>query len=315
MKDIHIISDTFSFVVNNTEYNLKYRDRIYTECATDEKIKIKNKRVGRITVDGKKYFLSSIENISTEQRNENIEFILNKKCKNGCSFLDNLIDCWERKSEKTKNNFLHDESSLSLEKLADYILSGNEGSDILDKKSWERIKEYEVASFDHMTFDDENLDITDSNTKTYEKNKITKDQKKKRDALRSGQTKRWNNSTTKKMDSIVSYSNIKDTEEFILGKQIIIKPRIEVKYDRLIDPNRPYVVSWCNVNEENEFEFNQKKFTVIAKQYTSRQKGHLYFIQDKILCYFQDNNYFFFDMNIDRISEEDIREEKDERFC
>lgn len=307
MREQHIISDTISFVVNNTEYNLKYRDRVYTECSADEKIKIKNKRVGRITVDGKKYYLSSIENIPIEQRNENIELILEQKCKNGCTFLDNILDCWHRKSEKTKDDYLYDEASFSLEKLADYILSGNEGSDILDKKNWERVKEYEVASFDHMTFDDENLEITDSGIKTYEKNKLTKEQKKKRESSNSGQTKRWNNSITKKMDSIVSYSNIKETEEFILGKQVTINPRVEVKYDRLINPNIYYVVSWCNVNEDNEFEFNGKTFSVIAKEYTTRKKGHLYFIQDKILCYYQDEKYFFFDMNINKIKDDDVR--------
>jgi hypothetical protein len=110
------------------------------------------------------------------------------------------------------------------------------------------------------------------------------------------------------MDSIVSYDNNNETEEYILGQTINIKPRVHIKYDRLIDPKNPYIVSWCNVDENNEFFFNEKIFTVIAKQYTAKKKGNLYFVQDKILCYFQDNHYFFFDMNIDRINENDIRE-------
>ncbi len=90
----------------------------------------------------------------------------------------------------------------------------------------------------------------------------------------------------------------------------------------VINPNDPYLLEWHYVDSHGEFDFNAKKFQVdignhvqytdISK--TNKKQKHDYWSMDAILCGFQYNKYFFWDMNILRL--EHIREIKEEeKLC
>ena len=77
----------------------------------------------------------------------------------------------------------------------------------------------------------------------------------------------------------------------------------------IIDKTKSYIASWCTVDTENNFIFNNNKYKINEEvsQYTIRKKKPKFddykndYQMDKILVYKQDGQMFFFDQNIDRI--------------
>jgi hypothetical protein len=79
------------------------------------------------------------------------------------------------------------------------------------------------------------------------------------------------------------------------------KVKIE-KHKRLINPEIPYQSSWCYVYADNVFYFNNRKFIIDKSIYDKQSK------MDKILVFKQDNNLYYFNMNINRIDNNYILE-------
>ena len=73
----------------------------------------------------------------------------------------------------------------------------------------------------------------------------------------------------------------------------------------LIDKKKPYKQEWCVVNTLNDFEFDGEKYWINdVPQYDVGEDNQCE--QDRILVLEQDNNRYYFDMNIDRIDNKHI---------
>jgi hypothetical protein len=105
------------------------------------------------------------------------------------------------------------------------------------------------------------------------------------------------------MDRIYTYDNTEEIEEWILDTKVKIKPRVPVKYERLINPKEPFIAEWCRVDVDGYFTFNDKCWQVKDKVYKCNPLADKGFVQDKILCYEQYDKYYFFDMNINGLKE------------
>ena len=296
--------DSKKVFINNKKRNLVYRVRHY-EPKEEGRIFLseKNRRASSKTIEGKTYYLTKIEDVELDERKEKIEKIFQEKLHSGNTLLEEIEFLWETKfCHKNQGDKLEDFCSKVLSALADYYIAGHEGEFILDERLWERIKNYEVANFE--TDANINTEFTDEEKANKpEINKISKNKRKKRDRKFVGQTKRWKNSTTCRMDKIYSYDNTKPEREFILGKYVDIKPRVAVKYDRKIDKSKPYLSSWETVDTDGFFLFNDKIFIVKDKQYKCNPLADKGFVQDKILCYMQDDKYYFYDMEVKELKE------------
>ena len=302
MSEVHNDNDFYFAVINRTKYKLLYRTRIYKNINGEAVYKEKNKRIGKKTIDGKKLMLVEVTNVPLEERKQHIDEILNTKTADGRTYLEYLVDdVWDNKICKSQSNEVMDECSVTLEKLADYFLSGFEGDNILNSNSWERIKKYEVSSFEQMSFNDEDTDFTDKSQKSYDKKKMSSDEKISFKKQNFGQITRWKNSRTKKLDNIYSYDNENTVEEWICEKKIVVTPRLKVKYNRIINIEIPFDSKWCTVSVDGSFEFDNKNWLVSSKQYKCNPLMDTGFVQDKILCYKQNNEYYFFDMMIDQV--------------
>ena len=77
----------------------------------------------------------------------------------------------------------------------------------------------------------------------------------------------------------------------------------------IIDKTKFYIASWCTVDTENNFIFNNNKYKISneVSQYTIRKKRPRFddyksdYQMDKILVYEQDGRLYFFDQNIIQI--------------
>jgi hypothetical protein len=297
--------DTVTIYIGRKKYILPYRIRTY-EDLNEQQIKILRKRVSSKFVDGKRLYLKEIENVPLEERTENIINIFKIKMPEGRSLEEHLLFLWETKFfQKNQQEELTDECTHVLEALANYYIAGHEGDLILDKNDWERIRKYEVASFNEEISDDA---VCDDNEKRMTIDKMDKDKKAKKEAYYKGQTLRWKNSRTKKLDNIRSYDNFYETEMVILGEKVLVSPRMRVKYDRVIDCSKPYQVLWATVDTTGSFIFDDKCFIAKSKEYKCNPLADEGFCQDKILCYEQNGKYFFFDMMINQVKEVEEKE-------
>lgn len=82
----------------------------------------------------------------------------------------------------------------------------------------------------------------------------------------------------------------------------------------LVDFNRPYISNWSLVDVDNHFKFNNKKFVIdeaieAYRGVFNKKENALYYEQDKVLCYYQDSNYFFYDMSYNHITKGIIESE------
>ncbi len=297
-----IIKDYKTIYGDRKSLKLVYRKRHYKEDQDNYiRLQEKNRRASSKTIDGKKFYLTKIEEQPVKERIEQIYKILDETIDSGKTLAEEIESLWETKyCHKNQSDSLDDYCSRILESYADYILAGNEGDTILDTRRWELVKKYEVASL----IEDMSSDVSDEEkTNKPSIETINKKARKKRDRQNIGQTKRWKNSTTCRMDKIYSYNNTKSEREFILGKYVDIKPRVAVKYDRKIDKSKPYLSSWETVDTDGFFLFNDKIFIVKDKQYKCNPLADKGFVQDKILCYMQDDKYYFYDMEIKELKE------------
>jgi hypothetical protein len=81
-----------------------------------------------------------------------------------------------------------------------------------------------------------------------------------------------------------------------------VRRRIYKGYEGYVDKSRPYIWEWSVVNTDNMFEFNGQKWKIDkgVKEYMCNPDNQCE--MDKILCYKQDENYYFFDQKINNIS-------------
>lgn len=298
-----IVYDNKNININGKNEHLCYRKRIYEKNSEHKRIKIneKNRRVSSKKIDNEIYYLTEIIDTPLETRINTIEKIFKTPCKENRTLEEEIEFLWETKyCFKSQNDNLNDFCSKTLETLADYYIAGFEGENILDQRRWEQIRKYEVASLvENMT--DDIADAEEERVTTI--NVLSKQQRKKRDKQNVGQTKRWKNSLTRAMDRIYTYDNTEEIEEWILDTKVKIKPRIPVKYERLINPKEPFRAEWCRVDVDGYFSFNNKCWQVKDKAYKCNPLADKGFVQDKILCYEQYNKYYFFDMNINGLKE------------
>lgn len=108
--------------------------------------------------------------------------------------------------------------------------------------------------------------------------------------------KKWNNSYAKNVIGDYIY----DVEY----------KKIKANKNGLIDKNRLYISQWCAVDTENIFKFKNNKYKIDEsyKQYSVGKDNQCE--MDKILCFEQDNNIYFFDMNINQLTNNLIAEVK-----
>lgn len=88
------------------------------------------------------------------------------------------------------------------------------------------------------------------------------------------------------------------------------------KIESIIDFKKQYEVMWCSVDTQNRFKFNGFEFEIDGRveayqgEYIS--DGSVFYSQDKVLAYYQNGKYYFFDMGYNMINEvEKITEEKE----
>lgn len=284
---------TFEYIVNDEELVKQLKDSGH---------KIYNVQGGE---DNIKRYVKQVEEVSLEYRTKEINKIFEQVIADGDTYYDSVNKLWDLKyCHKSQSDELEDICSKSLEALADYFLSGFEGEDILDSKRWEKIRRYEVAS---LVEDYDDSEYESSGNGGYEKRKMTEHAKKQFEHDNKGQISRWNNSTTKKLGEIVSYDNYYEEEVYILDKKHVIHPRVRVVKNRIIDKDIPYMAEWCTVDVDGNFSFDGIEWQVLDSQYDCNPLADSGIVQDKILCFVQNEEYYFFDMNIDRMKKVEKR--------
>lgn len=298
------IREKVYFNYDNFNMTVFPRTRVYSYVEDESKINhLRNMgyRLNHVPETNEKRYISEIKEESVEEKIKNIETFLALDFKDNKTIEEDIFEYWfDTACHKNQNNKLNDKCSNLLDRMADYFLYGLEGDNILDTKRWEKIKKYEVASFVNEIDDD----IEPSEEKnTYEKRKMNSKDKKYFKKHNKAQISRWRNSLTRAMDRIYTYDNTEEIEEWILDTKVKIKPRVPVKYERLINPKEPFIAEWCRVDVDGYFTFNDKCWQVKDKVYKCNPLADKGFVQDKILCYEQYDKYYFFDMNINGLKE------------
>jgi hypothetical protein len=140
------------------------------------------------------------------------------------------------------------------------------------------------------------------------------------------QVKRWHKSKTYKINNLYSYTYGKTEKVWDWLKQdwVEYKPTFNLNIKRLIDPSKPYVAKWCLVDIDNNFKFNDKNFIISNDLIVYKVKNKSVYINnelnnftneaemEQILCFYipYKDKYYFFDENIDKISNKYITQTK-----
>ena len=67
------------------------------------------------------------------------------------------------------------------------------------------------------------------------------------------------------------------------------------------------MAEWCTVDVDGYFSFDGIEWQVLDSQYECNPLSDSGIVQDKILCFVQNDEYYFFDMNIDRMKKVEKR--------
>lgn len=242
------------------------------------------------------YKMYSEKILSLEQKNK----IINKvfSLKNGLN--QNLYNEIKEKTEnrnfnKKTTDDLNDIESTILETLGSFILSYTDDYGILSNDDLTRIQNIELRNTEK------------------EKKKRFFEEKKPPSKM---QIKRWKKSKTYRLNALFSYNNtLKYDEDGSYIENTFYKQPGQYKYKRngIIDSNKPYEKKWCIIDSNNTFHFkNNTYFIDNVKQYGKKVRHQNLddykniFSMDKILVLEQDSNVYYFDMNINRINNDNI---------
>ena len=251
------------------------------------------------------YKLYSHKNFTYNQRLNIVNSILNNRKHNCGVLLGDYIEAMQVKSNvgKRTTDTLFDAETILLGSLGEYLMRATKDSSINYGEDIIRIRNTEVATFGEYirSKGDSNYIKKGKNRYIWNMNIATKESMKRFKKRYSSETKKWEKSKTYKMNMIYSYDNNRE------GK-------LQHKRQGLINPNKPYISEWCVVDTDNVFKFNNNNYKISeqALQYSIRTKKPNHddykndYQMDKILVYEQDDNLFFFDQNIDRISSDKI---------
>jgi hypothetical protein len=211
-----------------------------------------------------------------------------------------------------------DKEAIILDTLATFFIGGFEGNNILNQKTWEKIKKYESCYVNifgterEVNFAEQVISpIYKKNVHEQSVNKLNRDNKKKQ--LKK-QFKKWQKSKTYKLNKLLSFNNHK--KDIVIWNWIKNNwQNLDIKYniekEGLIDSEKPYLAKWCLVDINNEFIFKDKKYKISDKVEAYKYDENIvnnatekcnYYSMDKILLIEQFNQLYYFDNNINMIN-------------
>ncbi|MGE5438098.1 MAG: hypothetical protein ACM3O3_12870 [Syntrophothermus sp.] len=273
--------------INNKSYKLVYKIKKYQkESDTLKRILIYEKI------------------ISIEQRVKIVHAILNNVYCNGKTLIDYIDFQWNTYTyHKLTTDILNSEYFIILEILSSYLIYENDKKNtdnITHKKLNNYVYSKEVSTFNNNTCFNSSKSYFEISTYTeLDLNEYYNTHKRT--------TKKWKNSKTYKLNNIFSYNKIFNNSyyDWITDTFKTIEHNDAISRKGIIDINIPYISKWCYVDSYNNFEFNNIKYIIDNK--CNSYKGSM----DYILCFKQNNKYYFFDNNIDIIDNALIAEVKE----
>lgn len=248
--------------------------------------------------------------------------LLYDKDDNKVELLDNLLlKKWEDYCNDS-NLFLNDNVKNFLDRCGTFLLLGNfKNGNILAPEKEKKINYIEKPE-SQCSENVKNLIGGTSADENYTKERTYYDPyvgilygKKKSNYVKK---KKQKETQYNKMEKIFDKDDINTYEIKEVGysktfKSSIIDyvPKIIKGHKGLIDRNKDYISKWCLVDTEGNFIFEGDKYRISDDlvQYqgkVTKRSKEKYYEMDKIFCIEQDDNMYFYDMNLDKISDEYI---------
>lgn len=289
--EVNKIIDKITFS-KQTLYELPCKVFIYINVSKIEYDELKNKRLNGKIKNGK-YYKTTYYKIYTDE--ERIEFV-NKLLKDNKLVLGNF---------KNNEDFLLTQTNTFLPQNNNQPLTSTY-SRVLDLLST-YICNDNFKELKHTTL--ENVE-KEHNHKRY--NKVEEN-----DDCKLSTNVKWQNSKTKKMNDIFSFDNGKDKRVFkywMCPNEENTIEKYHITRKRLINPYDKYIAEWCIVDTNSVFKFDGNYYTVKnIFQYDKKEvRENMYKLEydmDKILCFKQYGELYFFDEDINQVSIEKYQDE------
>lgn len=307
---------------NNRELKLVYKIEEYQKIPLHKIDKLKKQgmktKIFRAKIDDNNFMAChyqqySMKIVPLKYRmriiNKILESVIDDK---NTRLIDKIEDKWYNlNAHKTSKANLEDSECLLLERLADYYMGGLEGGGILTRDLSRAIHNKEIVTISGMANTDNEGNMLEHRTTNTSKRKweFKQLQKKEWEETMENLPKKWKNSRTHKHSLIYSHIPEKKDEKTYWATGESFFPKEGITIERLINPNMSYESNWYLVNTKNIFKDNMgAKFKIkdSVKEYSPSEKDNEKFSMDKILVIQQERKKYYFNQNLDELSEDDI---------
>lgn len=296
-KEIQTEYDYFNFKINDRKIKLVYRIRQYKLISNERVLKnLRNKKVPlkhyrRLIGEGEAavayYRPYTTKLIPLEVREKIISNMLGIEVMQDKSFIQHILEKWDANGAiKKTTDVLMDREAISLDVLASYYMGAYEEGTLIHGR--DRYHDIEVVSLDKLIDEENSEDGIEKYRREIGKMSRSEHQK----VMKDKQAK----SKTDRLFALYSYNDHKDEYvywDWINNRYSGVDLDYHFKFDRLINPEKPYKSEWCLVNTDNEFAFNGVTYRISdeVEQYKVYEDNQC--DMERILVMEQDNIYFF----------------------